>query len=84
MIGFLFIMLLKANGVNGSQVTLQDTAVPSLVQTDQENQLLSTDNEKIKQQLAKYAQAQSASTLEDQQLQEAKMNAGLGLLAQAY
>lgn len=77
MIGFLFIMLLKANGVNGSQVTLQDTAVPSLVQTDQENQLLSTDNEKIKQQLAKYAQAQSASTLEDQQLQEAKMNAGL-------
>jgi uncharacterized protein YlxW (UPF0749 family) len=77
LIGFLFIILLKANGVAGSQVTRQETAVPNLIQTEQENQQLSNDNEKIKQELAKYAQGQSASTLAEQQLQEAKMNAGV-------
>jgi len=77
LLGFLFIILLKANGVSGSQVALQKTSVPSLIQTDQENQQLSTDNEKIKQELAKYAQGQSVSILANERLQEAKMNAGL-------
>ena len=77
LIGFLFIILLKANGVNGSQVTRQEVAVPNLIQTEQENQQLSNDNEKIKGELAKYAEGQSASTLAEQQLHEAKMNAGL-------
>ncbi len=77
LLGFLFIILLKAQGVTGSQVALQETAVPSLIQTEQENQQLSAENEKIKLELAKYAQGQSASTLADQQLQEAKMNAGV-------
>jgi len=77
LLGFLFIILLKANGVSGSQLILQKTSVPSLIQTDQENQQLSADNERIKQELAKYAQDQSATALANQQLQDAKMNAGL-------
>ncbi|SPF54200.1 conserved exported hypothetical protein [Candidatus Desulfosporosinus infrequens] len=76
-IGFLFIVLLKTQGSAGSQVTRQETAVPSLIQTEQENQQISTDNERIQQELTKYAQGQSASTLAEQQLQEAQMNAGM-------
>ncbi|KUO73844.1 MAG: hypothetical protein APF81_04460 [Desulfosporosinus sp. BRH_c37] len=76
LLGFLFIILLKAQGVTGSQV-VQETAVPSLIQTEQENQQLSDENAKIRLELVKYAQGQSASTLANQQLQEAKMNAGL-------
>ncbi len=77
LLGFLFIILLKAQGVTGSQVRLQETAMPSLIQTEQENQHLSVDNENLQLELAKYAQAQNASTLFNQQLKEAKMNAGL-------
>jgi len=77
LLGFLFIILLKAQGVTGSQVALQETAVPSLIQTEQENQQLSVENEKIQLELVKYAQGQSAATLANQQVQEAKMNAGL-------
>jgi uncharacterized protein YlxW (UPF0749 family) len=77
LLGFLFIILLKAQGVTGSKVALQETAVPSLIQTEQENQQLSVENEKIQLELVKYAQGQSASTLANQQVQEAKMNAGL-------
>jgi uncharacterized protein YlxW (UPF0749 family) len=76
LIGFIFIVLLKANGVSG-QVVLQKTSVPSFIQTEQENQQLSVDNGKLQLELAKYAQVESASTLANQQLQEAKMNAGL-------
>ena len=74
LLGFLFIILLKAQGVTGSQ---EETAVPSLIQTEQENQQLSAENEKIQLELVKYAQGQSASTLANEQLLEAKMNAGL-------
>jgi uncharacterized protein YlxW (UPF0749 family) len=77
LLGFLFIILLKAQGVTGSQVALQETTVPSLIQTEQENQQLSVENEKIQLELVKYAQGQSAATLANQQVQEAKMNAGL-------
>ncbi|TGE34092.1 DUF881 domain-containing protein [Desulfosporosinus sp. Sb-LF] len=77
LIGFLFIILLKAQGASGSQVTRQDTAVPSLIQTEQENQQISSDNERLQQELEKYAQGQSASSLANQQLQEAQMNAGV-------
>lgn len=76
LIGFLFIILFKANGVAGSQVTRQQ-AVPSLIQTEQENRQLSNDNEKIKQELTKYAQGQSELALPSQQLKDTKMNAGL-------
>ena len=68
LLGFLFIILLKAQGVTGSQVVLQEAAVPSLIQTEQENQQLSHDNAKIQFELAKYAQGQSASALANQQL----------------
>ena len=77
LIGFLFIILLKTQGVAGSQLTRQETAVPSLIQTEQENQQISLDNERIQQELAKYLQGQSASTLAYQQLQEAQLNAGV-------
>ena len=78
LLGFLFIILLKAQGVTGSQAVVQETtAMPSLMQSEQENQQLSADNEKLQLELKKYAQGQSASTLANQQLQDAKMNAGL-------
>lgn len=77
LLGFLFIILIKAQGVAGSQGVLQETAVPSLIKTEQENQQLSVENEKIQQELLKYAQGQSASALLNQKVQEAKMNAGL-------
>lgn len=77
LMGLLFIILLKVNGVAGSQVALQDRAVPNLVQLEQENQQLSVDNETLQLELAKYAQGQSASTLANERLQEVKMNAGL-------
>lgn len=76
LIGFLFIVLFKANGVTGSQGTRQEASVPSLIQTEQENQQISMDNERLQQELAKYTQSQSASVLADQQLKEAKMGAG--------
>ncbi len=77
LLGFLFVILLKTQGAAGSQAALQETAVPSLIQTEQENQQLSDENEKIQLELVKYAQGQSASTLANQQVEEAKMNAGL-------
>jgi len=76
-LSFLIIMLFKTHGVSASQKTLQETIVPSLIQLEQENQQVSADNEKLQLELEKYAQGQSASTLDNQQLQEAKMNAGL-------
>ncbi|HEY8875662.1 MAG TPA: DUF881 domain-containing protein [Desulfosporosinus sp.] len=77
LLGFLFIILIKTQGAAGSQMVLPETAVPSLIQTEQENQLLSAENEKIQLEVGKYTQGQSASTLANQQLQDAKMNAGL-------
>jgi len=76
LVGFLFVILLKAQGTVGSQLTRQETALPSLIQTEQENQQISEDNEKIQQELVKYAEGQNASALANQQLQEAQMNAG--------
>ncbi|HBV86566.1 DUF881 domain-containing protein [Desulfosporosinus sp.] len=76
-LGFLFFILIKAQGVAGGQVTLQETAIPSLIKTEQENQQLSVENEKIEQELIKYAQGQSASVLLNQQVTEAMMNGGL-------
>lgn len=77
LLGFLFIVLLKAQGAEGSQMSRSETAVPSLIQSEQANQQLSADNRKIQLELDKYAQGQSTLVLADQQLQEAKMNAGL-------
>ena len=77
LLGFLFIILLKTQGAAGSQVALPETAVPSLIQTEQENQHLTAENEKIQLELVKYSQGQSALTLANQQVQETKMNAGL-------
>ncbi|MCO1604177.1 DUF881 domain-containing protein [Desulfosporosinus nitroreducens] len=81
LLGFLFVLLIKAQGVAGSQVTQQETAIPSLIKTEQENQQLSVENDKIEQELIKYAQGQSASSLLNEQVKEAMMNAGLIELA---
>jgi len=77
LLGFLFIILIKAQGVAGSQAALQEMAIPNLIKTEQENQQLSVENEKIQQELIKYTQGQSASALLNQQVEEAMMNAGL-------
>lgn len=76
MVGFLFVMLLRAQGLAGS-TSPQEGTLPSLIQTEQENQQLAADNDKLRQELDKYAQGESASALARQQLQDGKMNAGL-------
>lgn len=77
LLGFLFIILLKTQGATASLLPLPDTDVPSLIQTEQENQLLVAENDKIQLEVGKYTQGQSALTLANQQLLDAKMNAGL-------
>ena len=77
LIGFLFVVLLKTQTVWGLQQEIQAAAVPSLVQTEMENQQLAIENETLRAELEKYFQGKSASELVNQQLQEAKMNAGL-------
>lgn len=76
LVGFLFIMLLRAQGI-ASNSTHQEAALPSLIQTEQENQQLAGDNDKLRQELAKYTQGASAAALASQQLQDGRMNAGL-------
>lgn len=75
LIGFLFIILLRAHGVAGSPTT--ETAVPSLIQTEQENQQISADNERLQQELDKYEQGENALAVANQQFREAQMNAGV-------
>lgn len=77
LIGFLFIVLFKAQGIASSQGARQDSTVPSLIQMEQENQQLSADNDKIQQELDKYEQGQNAAVLANQQLKDAQMDAGL-------
>jgi uncharacterized protein YlxW (UPF0749 family) len=79
--GILFVLLFKSTGgLNGTTVSTE-TALPNLVQTEQENQQLANENEKLKQELAKYDQGQNASVLANQQLQDAQKNAGLTSLS---
>lgn len=76
LMGFLFVVLLEAQRDAGSQRVGQEVSVPNLIQIEQENQQISVDNERLQEELAKYAQSQSASALADQQLQAAIMGAG--------
>jgi uncharacterized protein YlxW (UPF0749 family) len=76
-LGFMFITLLKVNGVQGNAIGRQDTALPTLIQTEQENQQLGNDNMKLREELAKYQEGQNASSLVVQQLTGAQINAGL-------
>lgn len=76
-VGFLFIVLLKTNGVQGAQGARSDNATTSLVQTEQENQQLANDNTKLRQELNKYTEGENAASLTTQQLQKEKINAGL-------
>ena len=76
-IGFLFVVLLKTQTAWGIQQESQDAAVPSLVQTELENQQLVLENENLSLELDRYFQGKSATELVYLQLQEAKMNAGL-------
>lgn len=74
-VGFLFIMLLKAQGLAGS--TPQDVTMPNLISIEQENQQLAADNEKLRQEVAKYTQGTNATVLARQQLQDNQKSAGL-------
>jgi uncharacterized protein YlxW (UPF0749 family) len=75
--GILFLLLFKSNGVLGDPVITSETALPNLVQTELENQQLANDNEKLSQELAKIEQGLNTAALADQQLLDAKKNAGL-------
>ncbi|WP_206811393.1 DUF881 domain-containing protein [Paradesulfitobacterium ferrireducens] len=77
LIGFLFVLLLKTQGVLGDQGPKPEAAISSLVQTEQENQQLANENDKLRQELVKYTEGLNASSLAEQQLTEARMNAGL-------
>lgn len=76
-VGFLFVILLKTNGTQGAQAVRADAAIPSLVQTEQENLQLANDNEKLRQELSKYSEGQNATLLAHQQLLQEQINAGL-------
>src|SRR5665648_470710 len=77
LLGFLFIILLKAQGIVGIEAALAEkTAMPSLMETEQENQLLSGENEKLQLEITKYAEGQSSTKLAIEQLRDAKMKAG--------
>ncbi|HVJ50486.1 DUF881 domain-containing protein [Desulfitobacterium sp.] len=76
-VGFIFVILLKSTGVQGVQTVRADTSIPSLVQTEQENQLMANDNEKLRQELSQYKEGQNANLLANQQLLKAQINAGL-------
>jgi len=76
LVGFLFIVLLRAHGTAGNTLQ-QEAALPSLIQTEQENQQLAADNDKLRQELAKYNEGANTSALALQQLQDSNMNAGL-------
>lgn len=77
-VGFLFIMLLKAQGLMGSQaLSSEKTALPNLIQLDLENQQLANDNNRLRQELDKYNQGLSISALTQQHLNAARLNAGL-------
>jgi len=76
LIGFLFVILLK-NPAGGTTTTRPEGTISDLIQIEQENEQLATDNEKLKQELAKYRAGQNASDLAAKQTREAKMNAAL-------
>lgn len=76
-IGLLFVILLKTTGAQGVQTGRADTVVPSLIQVEQENQQLANENENLKQELGQYKEGQNATLLTNQQLQKARINAGL-------
>lgn len=76
-IGLLFVILLKTTETKGVQVTRVDVVVPSLIQVEQENQQLANENAKLRQELNQYNEGQNATLLTNQQLQKAKINAGL-------
>ena len=76
-IGFLMIMLIKAHGADGSEVTLLETIVPSVIQTEEENGKLSSDNKKLKQELANCAQGEITLDMSEDRLNDAEMKAAL-------
>lgn len=76
-LGFMFMALLKVNGVQGNTSGRQDATLPSLIQFEQENLQLSNENSKLKEELTKYQEGQNASNLVVQQLAKAQVNAGL-------
>ena len=77
LIGFLFVVLLKTQGVLGNQAAQPEVAISNLVQTEQDNQQLANENEKLRQELIKYTEGLNASSLAEQQLAEARINAAL-------
>jgi uncharacterized protein YlxW (UPF0749 family) len=76
-LGIMFMTLLKANEAEGNTSARADTALPSLIQTEQENLQVKNDNTKLRQELAKFQEGQNASGLVIQQLASSQLNAGL-------
>lgn len=76
-LGIMFIMLLKAGGVQGNTNARTDSVLPSIIQAGQENLLIKNDNLKLRQELAKFQEGQNASKVVLEQLESAQINAGL-------
>lgn len=76
-IGIFSIILVKAYYSANQDTLHQDANLPSLLQLELENEQLAKENEKLWKELTSIQAGQSAAALASQQLEEARMNAGL-------
>jgi len=76
LVGILAMTLIKAY-YNSNPDNRSDVNLPSLLQLEIENEQLSKENEKLWEELTRLHAGQSAAALASQQLEQAKLNAGL-------
>lgn len=79
MIGFLLVTLVNAHAATPSTGT--ETSYQSLAQVEQENQQLAADNQKIQEELNKFKSNQNASEVANEQLEKARISAGLAAMS---
>ncbi|MGI5901403.1 MAG: DUF881 domain-containing protein [Desulfitobacteriia bacterium] len=76
-IGFFSTILVKGYYSNKADDLRQEASLPGLLQLQLENEQLIKENESLRAELEKIHAAESAATLASQQLEEARINAGL-------
>jgi uncharacterized protein YlxW (UPF0749 family) len=76
-IGIFSMILIKAYYQTNQDTLRPDANLPSLLQLELENEQLAKENEKLWKELTKLQAGQSAAALASEQLNEARMNAGL-------
>lgn len=76
-IGFFSVILFKGYYKDSQEPRPQDASLPNLLQLELENEQLAKENEKLWKDLTGLQAGQSAAALASEQLNQAKMNAGL-------